>query len=56
LQPWVHRYNHHRAHTALGSRPPISRVNNLPSYNTKVSSSTDSLVLGAAIFGNAMRA
>jgi transposase InsO family protein len=32
LQPWVHRYNHHRAHTALGSRPPISRVNNLPGY------------------------
>ena len=32
LQPWVHTYNHHRAHTALGSRPPISRVNNLPSY------------------------
>jgi transposase InsO family protein len=32
LQPWVHRYNHHRAHTALGGRPPISRVNNLPGY------------------------
>jgi transposase InsO family protein len=34
LQPWVHRYNHHRAHTALSGRPPISRVNNLPSYYT----------------------
>jgi transposase len=34
LQPWVHRYNHHRAHTALGGRPPISRVNNLPDYYT----------------------
>ena len=32
LQPWVHRYNMHRAHTALGGRPPISRVNNLPGY------------------------
>ncbi|HZA84786.1 MAG TPA: integrase core domain-containing protein, partial [Actinomycetes bacterium] len=32
LQPWVHRYNHHRAHTALGGRPPVSRVNNLPGY------------------------
>jgi transposase InsO family protein len=32
LQPWVHRYNHHRAHTALGGRPPISRVNNLPGH------------------------
>jgi hypothetical protein len=35
LQPWVHRYNHHRAHTALGGRPPISRVNNLPGYLLK---------------------
>jgi len=32
LQPWVHRYNHHRAHTALGGRPPVSRVTNLPDY------------------------
>src|SRR5436309_15643591 len=32
LQPWVHRYNHHRTHTALGGRPPVSRVNNLPGY------------------------
>jgi transposase InsO family protein len=32
LSPWVHRYNMHRAHTALGGRPPISRVNNLPGY------------------------
>jgi transposase InsO family protein len=31
-QPWVHRYNHHRAHTALGGQPTISRVNNLPGY------------------------
>jgi len=34
LQPWVHRYNHHRAHTALGGRPPVSRVTNLPDYYT----------------------
>jgi transposase InsO family protein len=32
LQPWVHRYNHHRAHTALGGLPPVSRINNLPGY------------------------
>jgi transposase InsO family protein len=32
LPPRVHRYNHHRAHPALGGRPPISRVNNLPGY------------------------
>jgi transposase InsO family protein len=30
LPAWLHRYNHHRSHTALGGRPPISRVNNLP--------------------------
>jgi transposase InsO family protein len=25
LQPYLHFYNHHRAHTALGRNPPISR-------------------------------
>ena len=30
LDGWLHLYNHHRAHTALGGRPPISRVNNAP--------------------------
>jgi transposase InsO family protein len=34
LQPWVHTYNHHRAHTALGGLPPVSRINNLPGYYT----------------------
>ena len=24
--PYVHFYNHHRAHTALGDKPPISRL------------------------------
>jgi transposase InsO family protein len=28
--PWLHWYNHHRPHTALGRRPPISRCTNLP--------------------------
>ena len=26
---WLHRYNHHRAHTALKGQPPASRVTNL---------------------------
>lgn len=26
---WVHGYNHHRRHTALGGHPPASRVTNL---------------------------
>ena len=28
LPEWLHTYNHHRTHTALGGLPPISRVNN----------------------------
>jgi transposase InsO family protein len=31
---WLHRYNHHRAHTALGGRPPASRVTNLSGQNS----------------------
>ena len=30
LDSWLHLDNHHRAHTALGGQPPISRVNNPP--------------------------
>jgi transposase InsO family protein len=30
LDDWLHLYNHHRAHTALGGHPPIRRVNNPP--------------------------
>jgi transposase InsO family protein len=29
LDPWLHMYNHHRGHTALGGLPPASRVPNL---------------------------
>jgi transposase InsO family protein len=29
LQAWLHLYNHHRPHSALGGQPPISRLNNL---------------------------
>ncbi|MEU0029300.1 hypothetical protein [Streptomyces sp. NPDC006335] len=28
LADLLRTYNHHRCHTALGGRPPISRVNN----------------------------
>jgi transposase InsO family protein len=31
LDDWLHLYNHHRHHTAIGG-PPISRVNDLPSH------------------------
>ena len=30
LSGWLHGYNHHRSHTALGGLPPIARVNNVP--------------------------
>jgi transposase InsO family protein len=32
LDPWLHRYNHHRHHTAIGG-PPASRVTNLAGHN-----------------------
>jgi transposase InsO family protein len=31
---WLHTYNHHRGHTALGGHPPASRVTNLSGQNT----------------------
>jgi transposase InsO family protein len=33
LADWIHIYNHHRGHTAIGG-PPISRVNNQGGSNT----------------------
>ena len=30
LPAWLHEYNHHRPHTAIGARPPISRLTNVP--------------------------
>ncbi|MCP2163019.1 integrase core domain-containing protein, partial [Williamsia serinedens] len=34
LQPWMHFYNHHRAHSATGGRPPITRLTNLPGHHS----------------------
>ena len=34
LPAWLHTYNHHRHHTALGGQPPASRVPNLSGQNT----------------------
>jgi transposase InsO family protein len=34
LPAWLHHYNHHRLHTAIGKVPPITRLTNLPGqYN-----------------------
>jgi len=32
LDRWLHLYNHHRAHTALGGQAPLELVHNLPSH------------------------
>ena len=32
LDRWVHDYNHHRNHTAIGG-PPITRATNLPRHH-----------------------
>ncbi len=34
LPTWLHGYNHHRPHTALGGLPPVSRVTNVRGCNT----------------------
>jgi transposase InsO family protein len=34
LPAWLHRYNHHRPHTALGGLPPITRCTNVPGQNS----------------------
>ena len=34
LPSWIHFYNHHRLHTAIGNHPPISRLTNLPGQYT----------------------
>lgn len=33
LPRWLHSYNHHRAHSALGGQPPITRLTNLPGHH-----------------------
>ena len=32
LPGWLHEYNHHRPHTAIGKTPPITRLTNLPGH------------------------
>ena len=33
LPAWLHFYNHHRAHSAIGAQPPINRLTNLPGHH-----------------------
>jgi len=30
LAGWLHEYNHHRPHSAIGGKPPITRLTNVP--------------------------
>jgi transposase InsO family protein len=34
LAPWLHQYNHHRPHSAIGKVPPITRLNNLAGHHS----------------------
>ena len=34
LPRWVHSYNHHRAHSAIGGQPPVTRLTNLPGHHS----------------------
>jgi transposase InsO family protein len=34
LPAFLHHYNHHRSHTAIGGRPPITRLTNVPGQHT----------------------
>ena len=34
MQPWSVSYNHTRPHSALGGRPPVSRLNNVLGFNS----------------------
>jgi transposase InsO family protein len=33
LAGWLHQYNHHRPHSALGGQPPITRLDNLDGHH-----------------------
>ncbi len=33
LPDWLHFYNQHRAHSAIGGKPPISRLTNVPGHH-----------------------
>ncbi|MDO8337767.1 MAG: integrase core domain-containing protein, partial [Microcella sp.] len=32
LPAWLHFYNQHRPHTAVGKLPPFTRLNNVPGH------------------------
>jgi transposase InsO family protein len=34
LPDWLHSYNYHRAHSAIGGQPPVTRLTNLPEHHS----------------------
>ena len=34
LPAWIHHYNHHRPHAAIGKVPPITRLDNLAGHHS----------------------
>ena len=34
LPAWIHQYNHHRPHSAIGKAAPITRLDNLAGHHT----------------------
>ncbi len=34
LPGWLHFYNHHRPHSAIGGQPPVTRLTNVPGHHT----------------------
>ncbi|MEU6191686.1 integrase core domain-containing protein, partial [Nocardia sp. NPDC047038] len=34
LPGWLHFYNHHRSHSAIGGRSPVTRLTNLPGHHS----------------------
>ncbi|MBS9536010.1 IS481 family transposase [Mycobacterium sp. M1] len=34
LPDWLHFYNHHRVHSAVGGKPPVTRLTNLPGHHS----------------------
>ena len=34
LPHWLHFYNHHRPHSAIGGQAPITRLNNVPGHHS----------------------